>query len=398
MAEETALDVMNTALGDLANGTVTSKDPDPPADDPANTTSVVPKGDDPDAGEPSTTDDPEGKSGEGDDREGEPDGEGGELADIAVEAEAAGVSLRNADGTFKSHEQVAAEVAAAKSAKPEGDKPVDRKGAKKEPDPVNDPIPAGLKKETSDRIRTLIDRTKDAEGRADKATQDFNYLVQGVQSTGASPEQYGETLSWLSLFNSGDPTKQAQALDIIEGVADRLATMLGKERTIVDPLAAHADLKTAVQAGQITKQFATETARLRNQGVFRQQMSTALTAQQQAEQAALQEKETARVALNQLEVRLQASDPQYEAKRDSVMASLKAAFKRLPPSQWVDAFNDIYATARVIAAPQSRRSVPTHQPLRAGKNPAGAGAGATMTTAPKSALDAMNAALAGMGK
>src|SRR5208337_2173710 len=98
-------------------------------------------------------------------------------------------------------------------------------------------------------------------------------------------QQYGETLSWLALFNSNDPKQQEKALELVESVAERLATLLGKERTIGDPLAQHGDLKDAVAKGQTTLQFAKEIARIRNNQTFRTELQTNASAEAQAKEA-----------------------------------------------------------------------------------------------------------------
>lgn len=410
MADEikSALDAMNAALageGDGNQPTGEIEDTAATADGSADDAGALEAGDDQNAGRSAEGDDKAGERGDGEAEGAESEGKGDELpsvAEVRADAEELGISFRHADGKFKSREELAAEVAAAKAAaeggKPEGK---DGKPAKKEPDPINDPLPKGVSAETTQRIRTLIERTKEADTRAEKATNDFNYLVQGVQSTGATPEQYGETLSWLALFNNPDPEKKGQALDLLVGVAERLATSLGRELKFNDPLEAHTDLKQAVQAGQITVQLAREVARSRNQGSFNTQLQTAASERQAAEAAAAQEKEQARVDLNALEQSLRATDKDYDRKREAILPAVEAAFKRLRPGQWKDAFTEIYRNARVAPRPVARPNpgrpaVPAAQPLRGGKNPSGAGgnAGNLNSNQPGSALDAVNAALA----
>jgi len=318
-------------------------------------------------GEPEPESEPEG---------GEPEGETDE------EAEARGAE-RNADGTFKKKE----------AEKPEGEKPVEKKAEPKAKDPVNDPIPTGLKKETTERIRTLIDTTKSVTAERDQIKQDFDYLIKGVEATGASPAQYGEVLSWMSLFNSNNPQQQEKALELVESVAERLATLLGKERSVGDPLSAHSDLKDAVQKGQITAQYAKEIARTRNGQQFRTELTTNVTQEQQRQQAAAQELQTARNDLSQLEQTLLASDPSYEAKKAILVPALKPVFASIPPSQWKQKFTEAYRAIRVNAPAAVSKPATTNQPLRAGKQPAGG-----QNRAPSSALEAMSAALLGGGK
>src|SRR5580658_2098972 len=290
---------------------------------------------------------------------------------------------RNADGTFKKKGEE----------KPaEGERPA--KVEPKKADPLNDPIPKELKKDTQERIRTLIDTTKAVTAERDTIKRDFDYMVQGVQATGATPEQYGETLSWLALFNSRDPAQQSKALELVENVAERLSMLLGKERTVGDPLAAHPDLKEAVAKGQVTAQIAKEMARMRNGQQFRTELTTHATNEQQRQTQAAEEERQGRAALTELEATLTASDPDYAAKKAILVPALKPIMASIPWSQKKDKFLAAYKNVvlpKVSAAP--KRGAPANQPLRAGKQPAGG-----QTRAPTSGLEAMNAALAGMNK
>lgn len=293
-----------------------------------------------------------------------------------------------------------------KFTKAEGDKgaakPIDKQGDKhaveaKKPDALNDAIPKDLKKETQDRIRTLIDTNKDTTAKFEKATQDFGYLIDGIKATGTTPEQYGELLQFMAAFNSKDPATQARALEMVESVADRLATLLGKERAPSDVLSKHPDLQEAVAKGQVTPQYAKEIARTRNGQAFRTEIETSHNSAAQARHAAEVELTTARTDLNTLEAQLQASDPQYDAKRAALVPILQPIFKTIPPSQWKGAFDQAYKNLRLPAAARAAPRAPTRQPMRAGGSAQAAGGGALKQDA-GSMLDAMNEALAGMNQ
>lgn len=368
---ESVMDVINDALG---VGESTETEHEEPLDELG----------DEGFGEGTTEGAEEGAEG-GEPKEGEEDAEGREPEESGGKARE-----RNADGTFKTKEQKAAEE------KKEGEKPAQ----KKEPDAVNDPIPKDAKQETQQRIRTLIDRTKDAESRATKAAEDFNYMVQGVQATGASPEQYGEVLSWLSLFNSNDPKQQGQALDLLENVADRLATLIGRERTASDPLATHKDLVEAVQRKEITEKYAKEVARTRNQGAFRNELTNTTNQQARDQQAAEQERTQARADLNALETRLSRADPHYAAKKAQLVPVLQVAFASMRPNQWAKAFEDAFKKVRVGTPVAFRKGgVPPNQPMRPKGSGGGGGGGMSEGDGgPKSMLDAINGALARNGR
>lgn len=368
MSEKTVMDEVNAALGDVVTGdsdeldTDAASSPDSEGDLRGGDSDNANEGDEP------------AKEGEGETEEGEPEGE--------PERGPNGERERNPDGTWK---KAAAEPKLDKDGKPIPDK--------KAADPVNDPIPAGLKKEAQERFKSLIDTVKTTTAERDQIKQDFDYLIKGVEATGTTPQQYGETLSWLSLFNSRDPAQQEKALELVESVAERLAMLLGKERTVGDPLSAHSDLKDAVAKGQITAQYAKEIARTRNGQQFRTELTTSASKAEQERQAAATELATARADLTALEQTLMSSDPQYAAKKAILVPALKPVFASIPPSQWKQKFTEAYRNIQVNAPAAKPKGAPTNQPLRAGKQPAGG-----QTKAPGSMLEAVSGALAGMGK
>ena len=362
MPEPTALDAVNDALGDL----IVTPEPETP---------------EPETTEPET---PEGETPEGETPEGEtPEGETTEGEDPNAEKGPNGERERNADGTWKKVEPKAGEQL------DKDGKPVKPKAA---PDPINDPIPTDVKKATQERIRTLIDTAKTTTAERDAIKKDFDYLIQGVQSTGATPEQYGETLSWLGLFNSPKPEDQKKALELVESVADRLSLLLGVERKKEDPLTAYPDLVEAVRTGKTTAAIATELARTRKSQEFRgsiQQTANTEAAQRQTLQT---EEATARKGLTDLEAQLRATDAQYDKKRAQLLPILQPLFKTIPYSQWVQSFQNAYrnlpSQAAAPATGAGKSAIPKNQPLRAGKNPAGG-----QSKEPSTMLEAINAAL-----
>jgi hypothetical protein len=361
---DTVMDAVNAALGESLSTPEPAPEPDIEPD-------IEPEGD------------PEGEG------EGEPEAEA--EAEAEAEPEAEGNGERNADGTFKKKEAPTEKPKEGEAEKPKLDKDGKPIVEPKKVDPVNDPIPKDLKKDTQDRIRTLIDTTKTITAERDELRQNFDYMVKGVQDTGTTPAQYGETLSWLALFNSPDPKNQEKALELVESVAERLSMLLGKERAIGDPMAAHADLKEAVAKGQITAQYAKEIARTRNGQTFRTEMNTNAGLEQQKQQAAVQELSTAKADLSALEQTLIASDPSYAAKKSILVPALQPIFASIPPSQWKSKFMEAYRNIKVNA-PAARPKLPVNNPLRP-KQPAGG-----QTKAPTSMLEAITGALGSMGK
>ena len=367
MADETVIDAVNAALGGdhAANaGTDTVNDED----------SAAPETDESSV-DASTSDGAEDEGGEG--RVGEDNTEDAGDADSAS-ADSKPRERDPATGKFKKH-----------GAEGDADKP-GKKEPPKEPDAVNDPIPKDLKPETRERMTKLVAAAKEATAQRDEATKNFNTIVGGLHSASVTPEQYGEILNFMQAFNSGDPTQQEKALEALEAVADRLATLLGKERTVTDPLRAHEDLIKAVSEGHITVGYAREIARTRAKTTMQTELGTAHSQQMQQTQQAAAEREGARTALNDMETQLRRTDPQYEQKRAMLMPILRPIFQQIPVAQWAAQFQEAYNALRIAPEPR-KAAVPANQPLRGGRSPAGG-----QVKQPTSALEAVSAALANM--
>lgn len=315
---------------------------------------------------------------------------------------------RNADGTFKPKAAAKPAVVApeidpttgkpkvAAAVTPEID-PLTGKpkvAAVKEPDPINDPLPKDMKAETKARVEKLIDIAKTSQTERDTAQESLNAVVEAVQNTGSTPEQYGELLSWVGLFNSPDTAQKEKALELAVSVVERLSTMLGKPVHFSDPVAGHADLIAEMQAQKLTPQRAREIAIQRNQsklnGETNQHMLAAQTAQQQLEQAT----EQARVDLTTLGTTLQATDPQYLEKKARILPALKVAFESVPPQQWKTMFERAYRDVVLPKAPAAAAVVPRNQPLRGNRN--GTGGSGTPSAPITDPLAVMNAALDSM--
>ena len=352
---ETALDAINDALGvtdAVENEEELENDDELPGDTETD-----------DEGGDAAGDDDEGA--EGDD--GEEEGAGDESDEEKAAKAAAAKSEFNADGSRK-----------------------EKPGAKK-PDPINDPIPKDLKQETSDRMRALVKIAKEKDAEITQVRGDFDTIINGIKASGSTPEQYGEAISWLSLFNSPKVEDRKAAYDLVEGVAERMATLLGIDRAAPDPFKNHPDLKAAVLAKQITPELARETARHRDATAFKTSLNEGQQRQQQTEQQKEQEHEAAKSELNAFDVEMRGKDPLYDLKRKQIVPILRPIFKSLPKTQWAQAYKDAYANAKVQPKGNGVKKPTPQQPLRGNKQPAGGRAREAT-----SAMEAMNAALSGM--
>jgi hypothetical protein len=282
-----------------------------------------------------------------------------------------------------------------------GEEKPDEKDEKKELDHINDPIPKELGERAQERIRSLVGYIKER----DEALTVQGNLISAIQNTGTSAEEFATTVQFLEAFHSEDPKMLEKALGILQQNMENIALRLGRDVPGVDFLQGFDDLKSKVHYGQLTKEDAQEIARSRTRASREQTLNTQRTTAQQTETAAKAEKDTAISALNDIGQQLLKSDPDYQRKFDLLVHPLQAAFKRLPPSQWKDAFNEAYAAIKLPpAAPAAPAAPPagmvrdptTGQFVKPAKGvpirpvqPAGAGG----KSAPKSAREAMDAAI-----
>lgn len=278
---------------------------------------------------------------------------------------------------------------AADPAKPADGTATDKaKPAAKAPDPINDPIDPRLKEGTRNRITTLVDTAKTLTAEVQKVTAERDEILGYIQQTGATPEQYSQTLNYLSLVNSPNRADQEKALEVMLQEVNALSRMLGKPVPGVDLVSEHADLVQAVREGDISPQHAQELAAARAQA----KVATVREGAAQQNTAAQQEIQAGRDALTALGNQL-AADPHFAYKRGILVETLKPVFASIHPSKWASTFKAAYdkLPAPVAAAPAPKPAVklPTNTPLRP-NNPAGG-----QLKAPGSALEAMNLALGG---
>lgn len=345
---------------------------------------------------------------------GTPEGEGGDEKpegeqtpeEKAATAEAAAKKGEKPEGEQTPEEKAAAAEAAAKKVeKPESEQTPEEKAAaaeaaaKKKPDPkpldaINDPIPAGVSERTRERITSLVGMVKERDTAVEKAVQERNDLVEMVTSTGVTPDNFTQTLEFLRLFNSGSAEDNRKAFNFLLGQAKALADKIGEVLPGQDPLEGHADLLADVQANKLPRERAAEIAKARN----RDKATTTNNERSAAEQQRwVQDKEAAMDQLNELGQTLSKTDPLFAKKAPLVTEKLKPLFAQLHPSQWYKRYVKEYREFQVpaLSAPQPGAGAkkPDTQPLRGNKQPSGQGA-----KQPTSAQEAMDAALANMGR
>jgi hypothetical protein len=267
---------------------------------------------------------------------------------------------------------------------------VEANPAAKKPDVVNDPIPEGLRKETRERMQSLVAKVKELTASETAVKTQFNEIMGYIAESKATPEQYTRALDYLKAVNSGDPAQIKAVIPTIQAELRALSVLVGEPVQGVYLLSEHADLRDAVATGQITQQHAEELARYRVQRGMADGARQQLTEQQQTEQRAAQELEGGKAALNTLETELKKGDPQYATKREMLIPVLQPVFAQLHPSQWASAFRAAYDRLKLPAPSATVVKLPTNQPqpMRAKQ---GASAGAQKQ--PANLLEAITAGI-----
>lgn len=242
----------------------------------------------------------------------------------------------------------------------------DKKDGEKKPDHVNDPIPPQVSERTRERITSLVSRVKEQ----DSILQDQSAVINAIQSTGASPEEFGMMVGYMQLVHSDKPEHLEQAYKVLQAEMRGLALKMGRSIPEVDVLSEHKDLTDLVKSGQITQAAAEELAILRSQrgDSARRQQATAENLRKSQEQtaAAEAEKNTAITELNALGETLAKTDPHYQAKYDAIVPLLAEQFKTTAPRFWKSLFETAYKATVVQAAPSAAAAPakPKQQPIR----------------------------------
>ncbi|GAB3054146.1 hypothetical protein [Stenotrophomonas tumulicola] len=231
----------------------------------------------------------------------------------------------------------------------------------------------GLKERAAERFQELHSQAKAGEVAKERVSQ----WEQTVQSTGASPEQFGASMRYLADVNSGDPTRMAAAYDRMQGELQWLGKQLGREAPGFDPLSAHPDLTGRVTSGDITRDVALELAQHRQQGQLQQTHAQAQQQDMQYQQGL--------ASVQQLGTQLSAGDPQFQHKLAMLGPSIDIIQRTLPPAQWAQEIHRAYlAIPAVAAAP-----VAAAAPARAAPNPIRPNGGAPLApkVTPENAFD-----------
>jgi hypothetical protein len=261
---------------------------------------------------------------------------------------------------------------------------------------LDTPLPNALKPATKERIRGLVTRVKEVEQKAQQSHSNFDQLYTAIEETGATPQEYADSLTVLRLLKSGDRQSMESALQIkLAEVAD-LSKVLGVAVPGVNLLEGFQDLIDEVGAGKLTLQRANEIAASRHSAQRASQRSETAGQQSREQQQRRAAINNGIQGLNALGQKL-AADPDFARKSAIVKEQLKPVFKNIHPSQWVTTFERAYralpsqpAAAKAAVRPAGG-TVPKNQPVRGG-GPAGG-----QVKAPSSIEEAVRAGLKAAG-
>lgn len=204
----------------------------------------------------------------------------------------------------------------------------------------------GLKGASETRFREMSARIRELET-AHPAMQRMAEWESAIQQTGATPEQFGATMTYLSLVNSGDPAKIEAAFQQIESEYLTLAKALGRPVGGYDPLDDHPDLLEAVNGpDMMDRKYALELAQARNRQQHTQQ-ARQVQDQTDAQRRALTEGQQ---ALQALDAELAASDPAFKAKLQVLAPAIQAMCAAAPPAEWAGRVREMFARLQLPAA------------------------------------------------
>lgn len=276
---------------------------------------------------------------------------------------------------------------------PEAEKPAEP-AAKRPSDDFGD-----LDERVSPRTRERFDKLKsgydELHAKYEEAAGRERQWVEGVAATGASPEQFSQSLSYLALVNKGDRASLEQARELIKTEYEFLSKHLGYAVDGHDPLDAHPDLKAKVENDGLDRDVALELAKRRAGEKIEQAASASRQSQEQVQRAAVQ----ARADLTTLASELRAANPRtFTFKAQAIAPTIKLISEKFPPSEWVQRVKDAWAlipdppALAAVATPSAPAAADPPTPLR----PTGAGSGAPMNREPQNALEAVQFGLAAL--
>ncbi len=324
-------------------------------------------------------------------------------ADEADDGEAGEETERSALDAVSEALGLADEEDAAKVEAPEGEalEPAREPEAGKEPlaeavpgeqkqaekDPFAGPLEGKVAPETQKRFEKMIESHNALVSSHTELEAQYEDLVSVMRDTGAPSEELANGFEYLRLRNSTDPQDWRLAQRVLAAELADISSRLGEDAPDVDLLADFEDLKERVENAELTRADAIELASARRQ---RQAKETTVSADRQAKDKEQQYNQAMNAGLSQLKALDESfkKDPDYPDKRAIVDRQLDQIVKNNPPDRWAAVYKSYWDLVDTTAAN-----------LRAGKTPSkrqpfsGSAGGSGATKEPKTAIDAVAAAL-----
>lgn len=195
-----------------------------------------------------------------------------------------------------------------------------------------------------------------------KRAKDGEDMVAMVMDTGADSAQFSQALGYLTLVNAagkGDREAAEKAFDMMQTELVALGQFLGKDVPgIVDPLAEYPDLAEEVENGDLTRKRAVEIAATRNQGKVAKAHGDRVQAAETQTRQQQEAVEAGRADIVAWDAQMQANDPAYLSKRDTlndIVAQIRAT---KPPSEWLRETALAYAKIPTPAAATVAKPAP----------------------------------------
>jgi hypothetical protein len=214
------------------------------------------------------------------------------------------------------------------------------------------------------RMKQLYDRARKADEMAPLAERLREWEEQ-IATTGATPDQFGGAMNYLTLLNSGNPENLATAFEQIEGEYLALAKALGRPTSAgYDPIADHPDIAAKLANLDVDRETALELISARNRS-RNEQASQESRRLQEGQQAA----EThGRNALVALESELLATDRAYAEKLRVLAPALQGMTQATNPDQWATVARRMFANLNLPPSPKPTGATPMRATVSGGSH------------------------------
>ncbi|MDX8383563.1 MAG: hypothetical protein R8M45_05740 [Ghiorsea sp.] len=249
--------------------------------------------------------------------------------------------------------------------------------------------PEGLSERASARFKKLVERGNSYEQQRDQSNQQVDAIKQAMQGSNATADDMGSFLELTRRTKSSSMDDKRAALAMMDKQRNELALMVNDASASSSVLDAYPDLKESVGSMDMEEAQAMEIARGRHIQQQQQDQQQARQNQEQQSAATEVEQQSAIQQVVAMEQQWKANDIDYKAKEALVLPQMEHIRNTLPPSQWAAATQLAYnSVSQTMAAQKPQQRSPS--PI------SGAGITGSPVGKPKTVMEAVEAALAGM--